>query len=91
MTIQLKREGGFVGITDKTELDFEQLTAEEQNLLNGLMESSAQVREKNLNNNLRDVFMYSLSMKKDGKKVSLKFDDTTVSPKIAALFQKYIH
>jgi hypothetical protein len=91
MTIQLKREGGFVGTTNKTELDFEQLTAEEQNILNTLAESSAQVLEKSLNKDLRDAFTYSLSMKKDGKNVSLKFDDTTAPAKIVAIFQKYIH
>jgi hypothetical protein len=91
MTIQLKKEGGFVGTTDKTELEFEQLTAEEQNILNNLAESSAQVLEKSLNKDLRDAFTYSLAMKKDGKNVSLKFDDTTAPPKIVAIFQKYIH
>ena len=90
MTIQLKREGGFVGTTDKTELEFEQLTAEEQSILNKLADSSAQIVEKSPNKDLRDVFTYSLTMKKDGKNVSLKFDDTTVPPKIVAIFQKYI-
>jgi uncharacterized protein with beta-barrel porin domain len=91
MTIELKREGGFVGATDKTNVEFEQLTAEEQKTLNKLAESPAEVVEKSLNTNLRDAFTYSLAMKKDGKNVSLKFDDTTASPKIVAIFQKYIH
>ena len=91
MTIQLKREGGFVGTTDKTNVEFEQLTTEEQNTLNKWAESPAEVAEKSLNNNLRDAFTYSLAMKKDGKNVSLKFDDTTAPPKIVAIFQKYIH
>jgi hypothetical protein len=91
MTIQLKREGGFVGATDKTNIEFEQLTAEEQIALNKLTEPSAQVAEKTKNINLRDVFSYSIAMKKDGKNVSLKFDDITAPPKIVAIFQKYIH
>jgi hypothetical protein len=90
MTIQLKREGGFVGMTNKAEVEFEQLTAEEQNILNKLTEASAQIVEKSLNNDLRDAFTYSLAMKKEGKNVSLKFDDTTAPPKVVAIFQKYI-
>jgi hypothetical protein len=91
MTIQLKREGGFVGTTDKADVEFEQLTIEEQNTLNKWADSSAQVAEKSENTNLRDAFSYSIGLKKDGKNVSLKFNDITAPPKIVAIFQKYIH
>jgi hypothetical protein len=91
MKIQLKREGGFVGITDKTDVEFEQLTPEEQNTLNKWAEPSAKIGEKSENPNLRDAFSYSITFKRDGKKVSLNFDDTTAPPKIVAIFQKYIH
>ena len=38
----------------------------------------------------RDMFSYSLSMKKDGKKLDMAFDDTNAPPELVALFQKYI-
>ena len=91
MKIQLKREGGFVGITDKADVEFEELTTEEQNMLNKLVEPSAKAAEKSKNTHARDIFNYSIILKKDGKNVSLKFDDTTAPPKIVAIFQKYIH
>jgi hypothetical protein len=91
MTIQLKREGGFIGTVDKANVEFEQLTTEEQNVLNKLSETSAQVAEKPENTHLRDAFSYSIVLKKDGKNVSLKFNDLTAPPKIIAIFQKYIH
>jgi hypothetical protein len=91
MTIQLKREGGFVGITDKADVEFEQLTPDEQNALNKLTEPSTQTAEKSENTNLHDALCYSIGLKKDGKNVSLKFNDITVPPKIIAIFQKYIH
>jgi hypothetical protein len=37
-----------------------------------------------------DLQSYSLSMKKDGKKVDVSFDDTNVPPELMAFFQKYI-
>jgi hypothetical protein len=91
MKIQLKREGGFVGITDKADVEFEELTTEEQNVLNKCADPSVQVMEKSKNINLRDVFSYSIIMKKEGKNVALKFDDMNAPPKIVAIFQKYIH
>jgi hypothetical protein len=91
MKIQLKREGGFVGTTDKTDVEFEQLTPEEQNALNKLTEPSTQTAEKPKNPNLRDALSYSIAFKKDGKNVSLNFDDMNAPPKIVAIFQKYIH
>ncbi len=39
---------------------------------------------------MRDAFSYSISMKKDGKTVSLKFDDMTAPPEIVEIFQKYV-
>jgi hypothetical protein len=91
MTIQLKREGGFVGIADKANVEFEQLTTDEQNVLNKLAESSIQAAENSENHNLRDAFSYSIALKKGGKNVSLKFNDITAPSKIIAIFQKCIH
>ena len=38
---------------------------------------------------MRDAFCYSIWMKKDGKTVSMKFDDMTAPPEIVEIFQKY--
>ena len=127
MKIKIKREGGFIGITSKADIEFDQLTTEEQNAINSLTEKSVQVEKKtteknglsklkgrglgtpesptddndsvNSNNNMphngktnmmRDAFSYSISMKKDGKTVSMKFDDMTAPPEIVEIFQKYV-
>ncbi len=151
MKIKIKREGGFIGITSKANLDFDALTEAEQNAFNSLAEQSLQrdnkakediepkvetlsvgekkpkeaeivksesksrgletveplvkeskPEEKGLeladdqmphnmpNGMMRDGFSYSVSMKKDGKTVSLKFDDMTAPPEIVEIFQKYV-
>ncbi|MBL7818124.1 MAG: hypothetical protein JNL70_24150 [Saprospiraceae bacterium] len=147
MKIKIKREGGFIGITSKANLEFDDLTIEEQNALNKLAEQSlsansntpsvetpkrdlaaeqaeAETRglilaENNLSANtavpekpilkknapqetpktppnegiggmMRDGFNYSISMKKNGKTVSLQFDDMTAPPEIVQIFQKYV-
>ena len=38
----------------------------------------------------RDTFSYSLSMKKDGKKIDVVFDDTNAPSGLVELFQKHI-
>ncbi len=146
MKIKIKREGGFIGITSKANLDYDELTEAEQTALNNLAEQSLQGDDKangerdnnaassetkevkskesdyvksdsktrnlesdesnNLQNGLevaenpyhhntqngmmRDAFSYSISMKKDGKTVSLKFDDMTAPPELVKIFQKYV-
>ena len=151
MKIKIKREGGFIGITSKADLDYDDLTKEEQNALNALAEQSLQkdedakvkvgaqtmpasavvakpnetevvkpepqthgltsyesstessisqdngleLAEQNIPHNtqsgmMRDGFSYSVLMKKNGKKVSLKFDDMTAPPEIVEMFQKYV-
>lgn len=147
MKIKIKREGGFIGITSKADLEYDQLTVAEQNALNSLAEKSVQSVKKNkeqplpqtevpspaptdvkpvdknavttpqgralevveplINDNgiefvenqmphhnnssmMRDGFNYSISMKKDGKTVSMKFDDMTAPPEIVEIFQKYV-
>jgi hypothetical protein len=39
---------------------------------------------------MRDGFSYSISMKKDGKTVSMKFDDGNAPPEVLDIFQKYV-
>jgi hypothetical protein len=151
MKIKIKREGGFIGITSKADLDYDDLTKEEQNALNALAEQSLQknedakvkmgaqtmsasaieakpnesedvksepqtrglttdespidshtsmdngleLAEQNIPHNtqsgmMRDGFSYSVLMKKNGKKVSLQFDDMTAPPEIVEMFQKYV-
>lgn len=141
MKIKIKREGGFIGITSKADLDFEALTAAEQNAFNALAEQSLhkeakakqsvdskpnekgnaksepktrgmdsnespqdtpksednglELAEQNMPHNtqsgmMRDGFCYSVSMKKDGKTVSLQFDDKDAPPEIVEIFQKYV-
>ena len=41
-------------------------------------------------NTMRDGFCYSISMKKNGKTVSMTFDDMTAPPEIVEIFQKYV-
>ena len=38
----------------------------------------------------RDTFSYSLSMKRDGKKIDVVFDDTNAPSGLVELFQKHI-
>lgn len=127
MKIKIKREGGFIGITSKADIEFDQLTTEEQNAINSLTEKTVQVEKKTTEKNglsklkarglgtpespakdnnseeenknmphngktnmMRDAFSYSISMKKDGKTVSMKFDDMTAPPEIVEIFQKYV-
>jgi aspartate carbamoyltransferase catalytic subunit len=45
---------------------------------------------RSMNPAARDAFSYSVSMKKDGKKVQVEFDDTNAPPELVSLFQKYI-
>jgi hypothetical protein len=87
MKILMTREGGFVGITNKADVEFEELTADEQSVLNKLATQPVPVAK----NAARDAFAYIISMKKDGKNVSLNFNDMNVPPKISAIFQKYVH
>ncbi len=130
MKIKIKREGGFIGITSKADLDYDDLTKDEQNALNALAEQSLkkedktedvksepktrglesdesstdtpeikdnglELAEQNMPNktqsgSMRDGFSYSVSMKKNGKMVSVKFDDMTAPPEIVKIFQKYV-
>lgn len=139
MKIKIKREGGFIGITSKANLEFDELTADEQKAFNSLAEQSLQTAtpkpvdaptvqlpvssdtkardivspnanglepvspnaeglelaapqmSRNMpNNQMRDGFSYSVSMKKDGKTMSMKFDDMTAPPEIVEIFQKYV-
>lgn len=46
MKIKIKREGGFIGITSKANLDFDALTEAEQNAFNALAEQSLQKDDK---------------------------------------------
>ena len=149
MKIKIKREGGFIGITSKANLEFDELTVDEQKAFNLLAEQSLQtatpkpVDAPNLeppvssetkardmvlpnvnglepvspsinglesvspnadglelaapqmsrnmpNHQMRDGFSYSVSMKKDGKTMSMKFDDMNAPPEIVEIFQKYV-
>jgi hypothetical protein len=122
MKIKIKREGGFIGITSKADLEYDNLTPDEQKTFNALATQSLQVDNKPKDNNapkietsapddaksrglelaapqmtrsapntqMRDAFSYSVSMKKDGKTVSMKFDDMTAPPEIVEIFQKYV-
>ncbi len=138
MKIKIMREGGFIGITSKANLEFEKLTEAEQNAFTSLANLSVQkdkkeelpnpptskmgsfkagvldAKERNLdapaapsgeivpemrgmlpprggsNPMMRDGFSYSVSMKKDGKTVSLKFDDGNAPAEIVEIFQKYV-
>jgi hypothetical protein len=109
MKINIKQEGGFIGMASKAKLDYDKLTEDEQKTLNAIAEKAvADVEAKAAERSLeaptdaqkapllrstspaRDTFNYSLSMKKDGKKVDVAFDDTNAPPELIELFQKYI-
>ncbi len=148
MKIKIKREGGFIGITSKANLEYDDLTKAEQSALDALAEQSIQSdgtsqNEKDdsaqtkdvskssetsnpqLNNRdmaqsqiqaralesdkpklngkankemphsvqgnmMRDAFSYSISMKKNGKTVSMTFDDMNAPPEIVEIFHKYV-
>ena len=58
-------------------------------------DSGLELAEQNMphnvpNNMMRDGFSYSISMKKNGKNVSMTFDDMTAPPEIVEIFQKYV-
>ena len=124
MKINIKQEGGFIGMASKAKLDFDKLTDDEQKMLGSIVQKAADDRveaekgaakmdEKSEDKSdgkprdlsteaesvppssrgmspARDTFSYSLSMKKDGKKLDVAFDDTNAPPELVALFQKYI-
>ena len=114
MKINIKQEGGFIGMASKAKLDFKNLTEDEQKTLTAIAEEAvAKMAEKSAEKTTergidapmdtaqaplfrapmsaaRDTFCYSLSMKKDGKKVDVAFDDTNAPPELVAFFQKYI-
>jgi hypothetical protein len=121
MKINIKQEGGFIGMASKAKLDYKNLTEEEQKTLNTIAEKAVADMEQKAAENANprdlapasgilepptiavqsskllapmpmpaDTFSYSLSMKKDGKKVDVAFDDTNAPPELVAFFQKYI-
>ena len=148
MKIKIKREGGFIGMTSKANLEYDDLTKAEQSALDALAEQSTQAdnnskddkivsaqmedvskssetSNKKLNksenaqsqsqsraleadepksngkadkdmphnvpgNMMRDAFSYSISMKKNGKTVSMTFDDMNAPPEIVEIFHKYV-
>jgi hypothetical protein len=114
MKINIKQEGGFIGMASKAKLDYKNLTEEEQKTLDSIAERAvAEMEQKSAPQTIerdleapsgaaqapllrapspmaRDTFSYSLSMKKDGKKVDVAFDDTNAPPELVAFFQKYI-
>jgi hypothetical protein len=106
MKINIKQEGGFMGLASKAKLDYKTLTEEEQKTLDAIAERAvAQLEEKPNPRDIApadsaqrplkaavpaDLQCYSISMKKDGKKVDMSFDDTNVPPELMAFFQKYI-
>jgi hypothetical protein len=150
MKINIKQEGGFIGMASKAKLDFDKLTEDEQKMLDAIAQKAADEKaeaekaaakiaeqaaakieekieakiEEKLSDKtddetpnaqpetlprdvpteadfvlplvprpmspVRDAFSYSLSMRKDGKKLDVAFDDTNAPPELVALFQKYI-
>jgi hypothetical protein len=151
MKIKIMREGGFIGITSKANLEFDKLTEAEQNAFNALANQTLQkdktddkLAEKSVgkeaaptpiasklgtfqaiaspskvrnldtpppppqpvdnglelagmmppqspgNGMMCDGFQYSISMKKDGKTLSMKFDDGNAPAEIVEIFQKYV-
>jgi hypothetical protein len=134
MKIKIKREGGFIGITSKANLEFDELTPAEQNTFaslaqqsldavkpkeivtpkivelpmssapdthgfgldvpifneQGMEQAGPQMPSRGFNPNMRDGFSYSVSMRKDGKTMSMKFDDMSAPPEIVEIFQKYV-
>jgi hypothetical protein len=110
MKINIKQEGGFMGLASKAKLDYKTLTEEEQKTLDAIAERAvAEMEEKPKERGVQapmdagkapspmlrapvqaDMLCYSVSMKKDGKKVDVVFDDTNAPPELIAFFQKYI-
>jgi hypothetical protein len=114
MKVNIKQEGGFIGMASKAKLDFSKLTDEEQKVLNDIADKAVAEKEaaaaplpenavvpptdavappplsRGMNPAARDTFNYCLSMKKDGKKLDVAFDDTNAPPELLQLFQKYI-
>ena len=118
MKINIKQEGGFIGMASKAKLDFDKLTDEEQKMLNEIADKAAAEAKKVADDALkaaekverdlpppasvksvspaygmsaaRDTFSYSLSMKRDGKKIDVVFDDTNAPSGLVELFQKHI-
>ena len=118
MKINIKQEGGFIGMASKAKLDFAKLTDDEQKMLNEIADNAAaeakkaadeaakavEKAERDLSSPAsaksgpaaygmsaaRDTFSYSLSMKRDGKKIDVVFDDTNAPSGLVELFQKHI-
>ncbi len=104
MKINIKQEGGFIGMSSKAKFDYKDLTEEEQKTFDTIAEKATEKStDKGIdapmdaakapllrNSAARDTFSYSISMKKDGKKVDVEFDDTNAPPELVVLFQKYI-
>ena len=94
MKITIQREGGFVGMTSKAELDYTKLTDEEQKTIQTFVDTkddpaSATTKSRGLDQ-VRDAFSYSMSLKKNGKKVNMKFDELNAPKEVIEIFQKYV-
>ncbi len=68
------------------EIDADELIPNED----GLIPAGPQMPNNGFNPDMRDGFSYSVSMKKDGKMMSMKFDDMSAPPAIVEIFQKYV-
>ena len=94
MKITIQREGGFVGMTSKAELDYTKLTDEEQKTIQTFVDkkddpATDTTKSRGLGQ-ARDAFSYSMSLKKNGKKVSMKFDELNAPKEVIDIFQKYV-
>jgi hypothetical protein len=106
MKISIKQEGGLMGLASKAKLDYKTLTEEEQKTLDAIAEREvAKLAETPNPRDIApadsappplkaavpaDLQCYSISMKKDGKKVEVSFDDRNVPLELVAFFEKYL-
>jgi hypothetical protein len=95
MKINIKREGGFMGLTAKALIDFTKISEEERAKMETVIEEvttpkpEKKVAERGISP-MRDTFSYSFSYKKDGKTVKYTFNDMTAPPQLVELFEKYV-
>ena len=100
MKIKLKKEGGFMGMTNNASIDLDKIPDDERDALSDIISippksKSIEVEDDEANQRglampMNDAFSYELKVKKGPKYVTLKFNDKNIPEKLYTIFQKYI-
>jgi hypothetical protein len=101
MKIKLKKEGGFMGMTNNASIDLDKIPDDERNALSDLISNPPNLKSEDIEDEddsnqrglgmpMNDTFSYELKVRKGPKYVTLKFNDKNIPEKLYTIFQKYI-